>query len=146
MASKIIIAISVILLVAAFGLFIFLDSSEATLNEATGLVVSAESFPVYLETHPVFNELPKSAEVQINIGGSNYAISDSRVTAGVILEEPDVKVALPAGYESRIGEIGLCKALRESWQANELSVETSESKLKLLMKYRSLIKYRKCIE
>ena len=146
MALKIIIVLCIAVLVAAFGLFIFLDLSSATLHEATGLVVGLESFPVYLETHPLMKALPKDASVAITIGGQAYGISGNSVSVDTVRTDADISIGLPAGYDSRIGEIGFCSALKEAVADNVLQIETSASKMKLLFKYRKLLKYRDCLE
>ncbi len=127
------------------GALIYDSVADVNLGEATGLAVSLESFPVYLETHPLFKDLPKSANVEINLGENNYAVSGKSVTANVIADNPDLTVNLPERYVSRIGEVGLCSALKEAIAGGEIEISTELSKLELFMKYRKLIKYRDCL-
>ena len=145
MASKLFVICSIAGLLIVLGLFLFLDSYSATLHEATGLVVGLSSFPVYLETHPIMNALPDDASIAITIGGQAYGISGHSVSVDTVLTNADVSITLPAGYDSRIGELGLCSALKQAVADNALQVETSASKMKLLFKYRKLLKYRECL-
>lgn len=146
MASKKAVVLGFIVLIVVFGLFVFLDDSAKTLHEATGLVVSAESFPVYLETHPVVDALPKDAAVAITIGGQAYGVEGHTVSTDTVIADPDISVNLPAGYEARIGQVGLCQGLREAVASNSLQIEHSVSTMTLFFKYRKLLKYRECLE
>src|SRR5687767_7777489 len=88
-----------IFLATAFVMFLFIDSFKGnTNNEATGLVVSTESFPTYLETHPAIASMPKSSAIELDIGGSIYEIEGQNVhiTDKEIVNK-DIKISLPAG-------------------------------------------------
>lgn len=124
---------------------LFLDSGNSRLSEATGLAVSVESFPVYMETHPLLKDLPKDSSISLTIGGQAYGISGKDVQVDKVINNADISIELPSGYESRIGEVGLCSAVKEAIEKNELVIETHLSKAKLLMKYYKLIKYRDCV-
>jgi len=132
-------------LILLLGAVLFIDSSNTRLNEATGLVVSVESFPSYLETHPVMKLLPKDASVEVVIGSNVYEINGRSVYLTGNAVKGDVSVYLPDGYVTRIGELGLCSAIKEANKNGELNVETHSSKLKLILKYRKLFKYRDCL-
>jgi len=132
-------------LILLLGAVLFIDSSNTRLNEATGLVVSVESFPSYLETHPVMKLLPNDASVEVVIGSNIYEINGRSVSLTGSAVDGDVSVYLPDGYVTRIGELGLCSAIKEANKNGELNVETHSSKLKLILKYRKLFKYRDCL-
>lgn len=91
-------------------------------------------------------DLPKDASVSFNIGGQAYGVEGKEVVKDRVVTEPDVYVELPSGYESRIGEVGLCTALSEAVKNGDLKFEVYASNTKLLMKYYKLIKYKKCLE
>lgn len=135
-----------IFLALAFGMFIFIDSFDGDLSEATGLVVSTESFPTYLETHPAVSTLPKSASIGIKIGDSSYEVEGNDVKIAEELSGNDVVVSLPEGYETVIGELGLCGAVKKAYNDKEVSVEAFASKTVLFMKYRKLLKYGECVK
>ena len=140
------VVLSVIAVVVLFaGVLIYDSSLSVDLHEATGLVVSTESFPVYLETHPFFKALPDKANVEISIGNNNYAVSGKTVTANAVSENPDLTVKLPESYTSRIGEVGLCTALKEAVSNGDIKISTELSKFELFVKYRGLLKYRSCL-
>ena len=138
------ITLGVVCLVLVLGTVIFLDETNTSIYEATGLVVSLESFPTYVETHPIMRDIPKDASVSLEIGGQSYGIEGKRVIKDRVISEPDISVKLPEGYEVRIGEVGLCTALREAVKDGELTFETHISKTRILTKYYKLIKYNKC--
>ncbi|MEK6793090.1 MAG: hypothetical protein AABX96_02655 [Nanoarchaeota archaeon] len=146
MSSRLITVGVFVALVLLLGVILFIDSSNNKLSEATGLVVSIESFPTYLETHPVFKSLPNGAFIEVVIGENNYEISDSGVyLTNELFDKKDVSVYLPGEYLSRIGELGLCSAIKEANKNGDLNVEIYTSKLNLLLKYRKLLKYRNCL-
>ena len=146
MSSKLIIIGVFVSLTLLLGAVLFIDSSNTRWGEATGLVISAESFPTYLETHPVFKSLPNSASVGLVIGNNNYDVSDEGVRlTSELSDEKDVSISLPDGYLNRIGELGLCSAIKEANKKGELNVETYDSKFSLILKYRKLFKYRDCL-
>ncbi len=146
MASKRAIILSSVLVVALFGLALFLDSGNSRLSEATGLVVTTETFPVYMETHPLMKDLPKDSSISLTIGGQAYGISGKIIQVDKVINNADVSIELPAGYESRIGLVGLCSAVKEAIKNGDIQIETKISKTKLMLKYYKLIKYRSCVE
>ncbi|MEK6909165.1 MAG: hypothetical protein AABX23_03880 [Nanoarchaeota archaeon] len=146
MSAKLFTLSVIIFLALAFVMFLFIDSFNGNLNEATGLVVNTESFPNYLETHPAVESLPKSSSLELIIGsktyeidGKNVILSDGKNT------DKDIKVILPQGYESVIGEIGLCDAIKKANKNKELDFELYVNKATLLLKYRKLLKYSDCL-
>lgn len=146
MSAKLLTLTMAIFLAVAFGMFLFIDSFGGNLNnEATGLAVSSESFPTYLETHPAVSSLPKSASIGIKIGSYSYDIDGRDVSLTQSLENKDVIISLPEGYEGVIGEFGLCNAVKKAYNDNKLSVETFSSKTTLLLKYIKLLKYKDCV-
>jgi len=146
MYSKITLAVIASLLIL-FGIFMFVDSYQKEVSEATGLVVSEGSFPTYLETHPAINDMPKSASVELSIGKNLYLVNGKDVSEISEEEkEKDIKITLPEGYENVMGKIGLCESLRKASSENSLGFEIYSSKTVLLLKYRKLLKYRECLE
>ncbi len=133
-------------LAVAFGMFLFIDSFKGSLNEATGLVVSDGSFPTYLETHPAIESMPKSSSIDIVIGNNNYEIEGRNVYINNNEVDSDIKVILPENYESIIGELGLCEAIRKANSDNDLKIELYTNKATLLLKYRKLLKYGECLK
>ena len=133
-------------LAVAFGMFLFIDSFKGSLNEATGLVVSEGSFPTYLETHPAIESMPKSYSIDVVIGGNNYEIEGRSVYLNNDEVDSDIKVILPENYESIIGELGLCDAIRKANRDNDLKIELYANKATLLLKYRKLLKYSECLK
>jgi len=125
--------------------YVYDSIANKEISEATGLAVNVESFPVYLETHPLFNDLPKKTNFEINLGDNSYAVSGSSVTANAVAENPDFSVSLPEEYVSRVGVAGLCAALKEAITDGEIEISTGLSKFELFVKYRKLVKYRDCI-
>lgn len=146
MSSKLFTIGILILLALAFSIFIFIDSFKGKINEATGLAVSIESFPTYLETHPAIESLPKSSIVELKIGETTYEIEGRNVHKEQVIKEKDVKITLPSGYETIIGEIGLCNAIKKANSEKDLKVDFYTSKPMLFLKYRKLLKYRECIK
>lgn len=132
-------------LATAFVMFLFLDSLKGNTTEATGLVVSEESFPTYLETHPAIEGMPDSSLVELNIGDNTYEIEGQHVYLTQSEGEKDLKITLPSGYEEIIGQIGLCNAVKKANENNELGVELHASKATILFKYRKLLKYGECL-
>lgn len=126
--------------------YIYDNVSGVEFREATGLVVSAESFPVYLETHPLFDKLPEKTNFEINFGNKAYLISKKSVNEKSVAENPDFSVSLPEKYASRVGEIGLCATLKEAFANGEIDVSLGVSKFELFLKYRKLVKYRDCLK
>ena len=146
MASKLVIAVVSVAVLFLFVFVLFIDSGKAELHEATGLALSVESFPVYMETHPLIKALPDDASVSLIIGGQAYGISGKINQVDKVLNDADISIELPSGYEHRIGEVGLCSAVNEAVKNGDLSFETKLSKTKLFLKYYKLVKYRKCVE
>ncbi|MBM3232335.1 hypothetical protein FJZ21_03095 [Candidatus Pacearchaeota archaeon] len=135
-----------IFLAVAFTMFLFIDSFNGELNEATGLIVSQESFPTYLENHPAIESMPKSSSIGVIIGENNYEIEGRSVRPIAEHSEEDIKIILPENYEKIIGEVGLCEAVRKVNKDNEFKVELYSNKAFLLLKYRKLLKYGKCLQ
>lgn len=129
-----------------FGISLLIDSSNKKLSEATGLVVSIDSFPAYLETHPILESLPKNAEIEILIGDIIYEVKGHGVYEVDKVENKDLSISLPEGYESEIGELGLCSAIQKAIKNNEVVIETYSSKFNLFLKYSKLLKYKECLE
>ena len=146
MASKSAIVLSGIIVLGILGFALYLDSGNSRLSEATGLVVTTETFPVYMETHPLIKDLPKDSSISLVIGGQAYGVSGRDIQVDRVINDADISIDLPASYISRIGEIGLCGAIKEAVNAGDLKFDTQMSKTKLFLKYYKLIKYRKCIE
>ncbi|MGV8142603.1 MAG: hypothetical protein ACP5NS_03125 [Candidatus Pacearchaeota archaeon] len=146
MASKSVIIISIFVLISLFAFAIFLDSGNSKLSEATGLAVTTETFPVYMETHPLIKDLPSDASISLTIGGQAYGVSGKEIQVDKVINDADISIELPAGYESRIGQVGLCAAVKEAIENGDITIDTKLSKTQLLMKYYKLIKYRSCIE
>ncbi len=146
MASKYAIIISSILVITLFSFALFLDSGNSRLSEATGLVVTTENFPVYMETHPLLKNLPKDSSISLTIGGQAYGISGKSIQVDKVINDADISIELTSGYESRIGEIGLCSAIKEAVKNGDMQIETKLSKAKLMLKYYKLIKYRDCVK
>ncbi len=146
MASKLIISLSIVFLLVVFGIALFFDQKNIQISEATGLVVSLESFPSYMETHPIMKDLPKDASISLEIGEQIYGIADKEIIKDKIISNPHISIKLPKGYEMRIGEIGLCSALSEAIKEEKLNFETYISNAKLITKYYKLIKYKKCLD
>lgn len=146
MASKYAIIISSILVITLFSFALFLDSGNSRLSEATGLVVTTENFPVYMETHPLLKDLPKDSSISLTIGGQAYGISGKSIQVDKVINDADISIELTSGYESRIGEIGLCSAIKEAVKNGDMQIETKLSKAKLMLKYYKLIKYRDCVK
>ncbi|MBS3081984.1 hypothetical protein J4416_03590 [Candidatus Pacearchaeota archaeon] len=146
MVAKLLVVGTLVFLAVVLGMFLFIDSSNKGLSEATGLVVNSESFPTYLETHPIISNLPKDASIGIKMGSASYEVRGHAVYLNNGLEgKEDITFSLPEGYESVIGEIGLCGAVRKAYKNDEISFETHSSKIKLFFKYRKLLKYSDCI-
>lgn len=135
-----------IFLAIAFSMFLIIDSFNGKLNEATGLIVSQESFPTYLETHPAIESMPKSSSVGLVIGNKNYEIEGKSVYPVTEHSEEDIKITLPENYETTIGTLGLCEAIRKASKENQLKVELYTNKAFLLLKYRKLLKYGECLQ
>lgn len=133
-------------LAVAFAMFLFIDSLNGDMNEATGLIVSEGSFPTYLETHPAIESMPKSSSVGVVIGENNYEIEGRSVYLSNDEIDNDIKVILPADYEEIIGELGLCDAIRKANTENNLKIELHASKATLFLKYRKLLKYSECLK
>lgn len=146
MSAKLFTIVVAIFLALAFVMFLFIDSFNSKVSEATGLVVSVDSFPVYLETHPIISSLPKSASVGIKIGETFYEVEGNKVSLGNDFSTKDVIVTLPSGFEDVIGSLGLCGAIKKANNDKELVVETFSSKTSLLFKYRKLLKYSDCLK
>lgn len=146
MSTKIFTLGIALFLAVAFGMFVFIDSFNENLNEATGLIVEEKSFPTYLETHPAIESMPKSSAVGLVIGDKNYEINGGNVYLSNEELQNDVKITLPQDYESVIGELGLCEAIKKANRDNQLKVELYESKAVLLFKYRKLLKYSECLQ
>ena len=146
MASKYAIIISSILVITLFSFALFLDSGNSRLSEATGLVVTTENFPVYMETHPLLKDLPKDSSISLTIGGQAYGISGKSIQVDKVINDADISIELTSGYEHRIGEIGLCSAIKEAVKNGDMQIETKLSKAKLMLKYYKLIKYRDCVK
>lgn len=127
-------------------MFATIDSFDSKLNEATGLVVSEQSFSTYLETHPAIESMPKSSSVGLVIGSKNYQIEGKSVNEITDHGEEDLRITLPENYETIIGDMGLCEAIRKANSENQLKVELYSSKAVLLLKYRKLLKYGECLE
>ncbi len=146
MSAKLFSIVVLIFLSVAFSMFLLIDSFNDKLNEATGLIVSTDSFQTYLETHPAIENLPKKAAIEIQIGENDYEIEGQNVKlSNKDVDEKDIKISLPEGFEGVIGELGLCGAVKKAYNENTLNVETYASRVSLLLKYHKLLKYSDCI-
>ncbi len=135
----------VVFLGLAFAIFLFMDSMNQRLSESTGLVVSIDSFPNYLETHPLIESLPGNALMEVVIGSRIYGVDGKSVYLTDEMVDKDISIYLPEGYESKMGELGLCKAIKEANKNGDLKVEFYASKLNLLLKYHKFLKYGECL-
>ncbi|MEK6915965.1 MAG: hypothetical protein AABW89_05495 [Nanoarchaeota archaeon] len=145
MSAKLLVFSVILFLGLALGMFMFIDSFKGKLNEATGLVVEAGSFPTYLETHPLISALPRDASIGIKIGSLFYEIDGRNVYLKEELSDEDIIISLPEGYEKIIGVVGLCEAVRKAHAENEVNIEMFSSKVSLFLKYRKLLKYSDCL-
>lgn len=146
MSTKIFTIGIAVFLAVAFSMFLIIDSFNEKLNEATGLIVSEESFPTYLETHPAIGSMPKSSSVGLVIGSKNYEIEGRNVYLINEHANEDFKITLPENYETIIGDLGLCEAVRKANKDNQLKVDLYVNKAFLLLKYRKLLKYSECLQ
>lgn len=146
MSAKVFTIVVAMFLAVAFSMFLFIDSLNGSFNEATGLVVDSESFPTYLQTHPAIESMPKSSSIGLAIGNNQYEIDGRDVYFIDERIDSDIQITLPQDYESVIGELGLCEAIRKASKENSLGVELHTNKATLFLKYRKLLKYSECLK
>ena len=126
------------------GIYFYSLFNPVEIVEQKGILLSGEELPTYLENHQIFQELPGETNIQINFGEEEYSVLEDSVESGE-LSDADVTVDVPEEYIEKVGELGLCSALENAVESNEVSVETTLSESELAWKYRDLLKYRKCI-
>ena len=125
------------------GIYFYSLFNPVEIVEQKGILLSGEELPTYLENHQIFQELPGETNIQINFGEEEYSVLEDSVESGE-LSDADVTVDVPEEYIEKVGELGLCGALEEAVESNEVSIETNLDETELLWKYRDLLKYREC--
>ena len=135
-----------VLIIFVLGIIIYYSffRPTTTFGKHVPVLLTPENLPAYLENLNIVEDVPKKADIQLNFGDMKYNIKGADVTSGKS-NNPDITISLPEPYINKIGEEGVCNALSEAIQKNEIKIETSLSNAELLWKYKGLLKYKECI-
>jgi uncharacterized protein YpmS len=115
------------------------------------IIVTKETLPLYLESHPLTSELPDDGEIELQLYSfssgkrvweESYVLTKDRVYEGRA-KNPDVIIFLDAKYVDDLGNI--CGALTEAREHNDIAIEIKQSTPALLWKYRTLVAYKDCL-
>jgi len=147
------IIISIILLIIIFGgiylYFLFKPANlvEPKFSTENGGIITKQDFSNYLESHPAIQDLPKDSYIELNLGEDEYLISKEQVLIKELGNiESDIGVAIPEEYLSMVAEVGLCQTIGQIAKEGDFEIDTNLSTMELINKYKSLLKYKACLE
>ena len=139
------IVIATILIIFVIGIIIYYYIFKPVkIGKHIPVELNKENLPSYLENLNVIENIPKKTDVQLNFGETEYNIKGKDVNQGET-ENPDFVISLPESYIDKIGEKGICEAVQEAIEKNEITIETTLSGTELFWKYKGLLKYKDCI-
>jgi len=96
------------------------------------------------ESSGMVKDLPKKAIISLEVGGNYYTLSRSSIKQGKP-SSPDVTISIPLSYLSQISS-DLCDVMKQASQSGELVISTHLSETSLMWKYKSMLKYRECLQ
>jgi len=140
----IIIVLIVIVVAGYFAYRMYFPKSSTGGSSWVPVEVNSQTLPNVLESTSVVHDLPEEGVISLKIGSSSYKVEKDSVVPGEVAN-PDVQITLPDKYFDIIGKSGLCNALKQATNSNELEVSFDGSSTSLAWKYRALAKYKSCI-
>jgi hypothetical protein len=111
-----------------------------------------DNFAEVLSGQGVVKELPKNGVIKLQLYDvenhewvvkKSFVITKGKVVEGSV-DKLDMDVMIDLKYLPEIGN-NLCDAVRKAGDNNELAVESDMGKIALLWKYKSMLKYRRCL-
>lgn len=142
MKKRWIVLIIAIVAVAAAACYVYIQLKPGQAGlPAVYVNVTKENFAQVLASNSFVKDLPNDAVISLKVDEDYYAIRKS----GVIKEEadlPDFKITIPGKYIPMLWD--LCAAMDSARNSGELGFESGLSKISLLWKYKSMLKYREC--
>ncbi len=94
----------------------------------------------------VINDLPSDARIEIFIGDEPYALTSLGMVPGP-LDGSDVIIRIPERYLETMGQYGPCAALAQARNNGDLGFDAQgSSTTAIAWKYRSMAKYKACLE
>ncbi|MEK6800972.1 MAG: hypothetical protein AABY10_06190 [Nanoarchaeota archaeon] len=96
-----------------------------------------------LSSSNILKDLPEKASIKLLIGNKAFTIKKSSLVSGSP-SDPDITVNLPEKYAVSLIS-NPCQAAKSANSNGDLKVTIHKSKASLLLKYRSMLKYRSCL-
>ena len=144
-----IIVVSVLALALIVGAAIWVNSyffqSSVGLSKHVPVELNEQNLPAYASQLSVVQDLPKDSKILVSFGNINYEVYNGQMRKVDSVNDAEISVYLPEEYIERIGEVGVCQALREANKGNEIGFESSLSDTQLAWKYKGMLKYKSCL-
>ena len=114
--------------------------------------LTKEDFASYLEEQQFVKDLPKDVNINFRFYNFNsgerqweesYIITKGKVENG-LHENPEATIILHSKYLIDLGN-DFCNTIKKAKANGDVAVDTSLSKLELLWKFKSVLKYRECV-
>lgn len=154
---KRVVLFSLVVLIGFFLVFVlmngFLSSGSVAISGMAVVDVNYNNFADVVSKISLVDDLPKNSEVLIKFYNFDKGYRNVEKTylikEGVIsesdLESAEVVVYLYSGYIDKLNNNNFCDVLSDAYEKKNLGIRSSLSKVKVLWKYRGMLKYRSCI-
>jgi len=108
------------------------------------LLITKDNFQAYLEKQSIIQDIPKKAEISLIFSDTkeSYIITKSSVKKGQAIN-PDIIITIPSTYIPSLSNF--CNAIKTANTNKDLGYELVASKMSLLWKYKSMMKYKDCL-
>lgn len=145
----IIIGVVLVALVAAgvygaslFGYNLF---EKKTTSSWEPMTITQENVASVMSRTNLVKDIPADGVIALYIGEKAYTLTHASMRAGAP-SNADVVLRIPDSYLVTMGQYGPCAAISRAHQNREISIELGESSTAIAWKYKSLAKYRACLE
>ncbi|MDP2947560.1 MAG: hypothetical protein Q8N88_05590 [Nanoarchaeota archaeon] len=134
--------------VAANGNLIKVNIPVIPANTSAPAKVTLDNLENVLSNNYIVKTLPRDATINLIISNEtlqkNYILKKGNVSRG-IAENPDMILSLPLKYVNEFTEQNFCTVIQNVNKNEDLGMDTKLSVTRLLIKYRSMLKYKSCL-
>lgn len=115
--------------------------------------ITYSNFVQQVSQNVMIQDLPNNAVISLRFYNFNtgqraweksYLLKKASVIEG-LADKPDITIVIHSKYLSQITSGNFCSIIKQAKVNNDLGVWTESSKLSLLWKFRSMLRYRDCL-
>lgn len=155
MRTFFIISIHIVALIGLLFFFFFVfgrsgdnDDCPGVINTAASTKVTLNNFEAVLSENQIIKDLPESSTINLVIFNDSlekdYVFRKNNVSLGKS-DNADIVLKLPMKYLDNLTSDNFCEMVKAANINKDLSVDVKQSMIKLLIQYRSILKYKDCL-